>query len=215
VTGSIGMMALDYPVSWMILLTYLVQAIVIIFFPVPSEVSTLQLLKQNPAGVHSMNRLLLVGLGILGILTFHLPLLFALLPASVPWQLLIFERMYSVTHHIIVGLCLLSGTTICLLGVLSQWRDRRRIQGAVPRQLQTDGIYGLCRHPINLGLMLIMLGFILAYPLWFMLPGVLAFYYNLHLRARMEENYLIELHGNSYRDYQQRVPMYGLPTSPK
>lgn len=201
--------------SWMILTTYLIQAVVIIIFPIPSEASTLKLVKQNTAGVQWWNRGLLVCLGILGILTFHMPLLFVLMPLMVPWQLLIFEGVDSVANLAVVSICLLSGTGISLLGVMAQWRHRQQIAGNVFTQLQTDGIYGFCRHPINLGLMLIMTGFFMAYPLWVMLPGALAFFYNLHIRACMEENYLTEQHGDNYRVYQLRVPMYGLPFSPK
>jgi len=201
--------------SWLILLTYLIQVVVIIRFPVPSEVSTLQLLTQDHGGIPGHRRGLLVGLGVLGILTFHLPLIFVLVPAVTPNQLLIFIYPHSAIQLAVVGMCLITGTVLSILGVIALRGHRHQNSGVVPEQFQMEGIYRVCRHPVNLGLMLIMLGFFLAYPFWIMVPGVAAFFYNLHTRARLEERFLTSLYGDSYRVYQQRVPMYGLPIRPK
>ena len=71
----------------------------------------------------------------------------------------------------------------------------------------TEGIFTHVRHPIYLGAILIYLGILVLTlsPLGFLVwVGIISLYYWL---SRYEEQRLVALFGNSYRDYQARVPM--------
>lgn len=70
-----------------------------------------------------------------------------------------------------------------------------------------SGVFGIVRHPIYLGSILIFLSFtilslsIIALIIWFV---IVIFYYYL---CRYEEKLLIEKLGEKYRDYMKEVPM--------
>jgi protein-S-isoprenylcysteine O-methyltransferase Ste14 len=74
--------------------------------------------------------------------------------------------------------------------------------------LQTDGIYGLVRHPQYAGLFLAVFGQLVHWPTiptLLLAPVIVALYVRL---AHREEVRLIERFGAKYRRYQQRVPMF-------
>jgi protein-S-isoprenylcysteine O-methyltransferase Ste14 len=78
------------------------------------------------------------------------------------------------------------------------------------QQLVSSGLYGLVRHPMYTGNVVLMLGIPLAlgsyWGLFLLLPGVLV----LVLRIRDEES-LLEQELAGYRDYEQKVQYRLLP----
>jgi protein-S-isoprenylcysteine O-methyltransferase Ste14 len=75
-------------------------------------------------------------------------------------------------------------------------------------QLQSDGLYGLVRHPQYAGLFLAVFGQLVHWPTiptLLLAPVILVLYVRL---AHREELRLIERFGAAYRRYQQQVPMF-------
>lgn len=138
---------------WLILITYLIQFLEIVRFPVPSEFSTLRLVQtgQQPHWRH-------FGLGLLGILTFHLPLVFIIYPGVTIKMNALISPIFNPLPVSVVAPLLLAGSVLTMLGVRAL-RSRERMENPAAGNLTTTGIYRVCRHPINLGLMLIMTGF--------------------------------------------------------
>lgn len=74
--------------------------------------------------------------------------------------------------------------------------------------LITAGVYSRVRHPLYLGILLVCLGF------WFLslsllaLVILIAFFIFYDRMATYEENDLLRLFGEAYRDYQNHVPKW-------
>ncbi len=78
--------------------------------------------------------------------------------------------------------------------------------------LATSGLYRLSRNPQFVGYGLLILGVVIAWgrsPGWI---GLLSYLVLAYLVARVEEEHLTRVYGQSYRDYCSRVPRFiGLP----
>jgi protein-S-isoprenylcysteine O-methyltransferase Ste14 len=74
-------------------------------------------------------------------------------------------------------------------------------------KLVTDGVYGICRHPLyGSWIVFIVPGIELLLHSWFGLTTSIAMYATLRALARREEAYLADKFGESYRQYRARVP---------
>ena len=73
--------------------------------------------------------------------------------------------------------------------------------------LNKDGIYGKIRHPIYLGEIIWPVGLVIImgkiYSIFIVI--ILIFYFIIYIR--LEERALIQIHGESYKEYQKQVPM--------
>ena len=94
------------------------------------------------------------------------------------------------------------------VGLLAEgWREiyHARRKG----RLATDGLYGVVRHPQYTGIFLAIFGEgIVHWPTLVsvvMFPIIVVAYV---LLARKEERHMLAEHGERYRDYQRRVPMF-------
>jgi len=118
-------------------------------------------------------------------------------------------------HSWLVIACGLSifglGTAVGLMGLLAL--NRQYSEGLVRHQgaiLVTDGIYGIVRHPVRVGLFCELLGMTIlaAMPLLGLpLAGVLLLQY---VRTRDEEIMLKEFFGEAEEDYISAVPRFNL-----
>lgn len=74
-------------------------------------------------------------------------------------------------------------------------------------KLHTGGLNTYSRHPMYLGLVIIIIGTLLLNPsIKFLLVSLLTFVY-LYIGIRLEETKLTDEFGNEYEEYQQKVPM--------
>ena len=101
--------------------------------------------------------------------------------------------------------------TVNLLVALYLARKSHRLafkqQGETPRVIQ-ESVFGIVRHPMYLGEILLYLGLLLfslslaAACVWGLIIGF------LHVIARYEERQLLTHFGEEYREYMQEVPMW-------
>jgi protein-S-isoprenylcysteine O-methyltransferase Ste14 len=74
--------------------------------------------------------------------------------------------------------------------------------------LKTTGFYRLSRNPQVLGCALYVIGFVILWPSWYALGWGLVFVPIIHLMVLTEEEHLLNIHGNEYLRYCNRVPRY-------
>lgn len=72
--------------------------------------------------------------------------------------------------------------------------------------LETGGIYGLVRHPSYLGIFLMDVGFAGVYRSWLAVALLPMVFWMFARRMAVEEKFMIEQFGESYRTYMARVP---------
>lgn len=105
------------------------------------------------------------------------------------------------------GVEMVIGYVFVSTGLIVLARGWHKIYFATGR-LQTDGIYGVVRHPQYTGIFLATFGQLVHWPTLptlILFPAIVFIYVRL---ARQEETRLIAGFGDAYRDYQQRVPMF-------
>ncbi|CAM9626388.1 unnamed protein product [Ectocarpus sp. 13 AM-2016] len=75
-------------------------------------------------------------------------------------------------------------------------------------ELNTDGIYGVMRHPMYTGLVMVCLGFgvVTNSPLRMLLAALLAFV--LDKKVEKEESFLVAVHGEAYESYREAVAKF-------
>lgn len=101
---------------------------------------------------------------------------------------------------LIAGLVLLPATQLHL-GVA--WRVG--IDPDAKLGLVTDGYYQLCRNPIFLAILTVLLGNAVLIPTPFSLIIVVATYFWFRMQAIAEEDYLLRVYGNEFLRYADRV----------
>jgi protein-S-isoprenylcysteine O-methyltransferase Ste14 len=101
-----------------------------------------------------------------------------------------------------VGLLLLAvGIPFCVLSA------RAIVRGFAAGRLVTDGVYGVCRHPLYASWIIFLIpGFTLLLHSWIGLSTSLASYALLRVMAKKEEDYLDQTFGEAYRHYRRRTP---------
>lgn len=77
-----------------------------------------------------------------------------------------------------------------------------------PGRLLDSGVFGLCRHPLYLGVLVSFLGLSMS-TLSLAPMAILAMFFLIYDRfASYEERMLLEAFGEEYREYQRRVPKW-------
>jgi len=121
-----------------------------------------------------------------------------------------------------VGIALLLGGVLLAvaalrgydLGEFLGWAYVRRGADAAHTTLNTSSLNALVRHPLYLGLLLGLLGYLLLAPTTARATFVGCTLAYLLLGTRLEERKLVRQFGAAYLRYQARVPRL-LPTSPR
>ncbi len=106
-----------------------------------------------------------------------------------------------------VGLVLLIGALVWTVSAQIQMGNSLRI--GIDEQNKTalvqTGIFGISRNPIFLGLLVALIGLFLVTPnaLTLLVLGLSAAL--IGVQVRLEEEFLMRVHGDAYRDYTRRV----------
>lgn len=109
------------------------------------------------------------------------------------------ESMMNILHLISNGLV--------VLGFIVMWKGWRLIHSAGDK-LVTEGLYSHMRHPQYSALLLVMTGMLIQWPTLItalMFPVLVFMYYRL---AKREEQDMIDVFGDQYRDYMEHTPMF-------
>jgi len=135
---------------------------------------------------------------------------------SLPWLILSATRDLGWLHMPIGGLRWLGVLAIGLGVYLYVWslvsllrRGTSALPGQPPTALATSGWYGRVRHPLLLGVVLILLGEAIATASLALLAFALAYWAWLHVFVRLkEEPDLQRVFGDQYRAYAAEVPRW-------
>lgn len=118
-------------------------------------------------------------------------------------------RFHSLTSQIIGVVIVVCGTIIALwarkiLG--SNWANGYEYQVKEKQELVTTNIYSIVRHPIYLGLTMVLIGVELVAQsyLWI---SYLSLFIVFYVQARREEKNFLTHFGDKYRQYQKRTKM--------
>ncbi len=95
------------------------------------------------------------------------------------------------------------GLAIFLVGAYRVYSAKLLKRGVVSR-----GLYARVRHPQYLGLAIAGLGLLLYWPRFIILVLYVVMVFLYYLLARDEERRMTRIHGDSYRDYANSLPMF-------
>jgi protein-S-isoprenylcysteine O-methyltransferase Ste14 len=80
--------------------------------------------------------------------------------------------------------------------------------GQRPQSLKQNGLYQLTRNPQVVGGILMPLGIVMLFPSWYALGWLVLYAVIFHLMVITEEEHLLNLYDDEYRQYCRRVPRY-------
>lgn len=199
-----------------ILAFYLLTAIELVFMPIPSEASTFSLFlkrrssSQIPLGPKKERPkcffLYLSAFSfVLALIFFLLPLLWSFYP-GIESRLLPIGSQTTTFVKILSILAVTVGGLISFVGVL-QLRAALGSEGRRGR-LKTDGIFSISRNPIQFGLHLSAVGFVLTVPSLLLIVGFIIYVLHVHQRILIEETYLESKYKTAYQTYKKSVGRY-------
>lgn len=114
----------------------------------------------------------------------------------------------------LAALCTLGGLVVIVVAALQLGRSLTATP--VPNranELSTRGLYGVVRHPIYSGVLLVVIGLAIRSASWITLAVALVTVAFFHVKARWEERRLAERHPD-YAAYCERVPRF-VPRPPR
>jgi protein-S-isoprenylcysteine O-methyltransferase Ste14 len=124
------------------------------------------------------------------------------------WYLL-FAPILWLQHStfVVVGLILLGLSLVWILTAQAQMGEAWRIGIDAHHQtaLVQSGVFRLSRNPIFLGMRVTLLGFFLILPNALTLTTLALGEALMQIQVRLEEEHLVQMHGERYRAYRQRV----------
>ncbi len=203
-----------------LLATYLVQAIQIFWFKIPSAGSTLEMLLKVRVD-HEMSRnhpakqflrskpkvVMMITATAIGALTFIMPLVAQLFPP-------ITNYLLPLGHTPLSGFRI-AGMPLLVVGNLISTAAVYTLKKHVPfhefgetKSLFTGGIYRFVRNPISTGLAAVYAGLFFYLPSVVMGVGFCIVLLNSAWRIGMEEIYLEQTFGDRYRHYKQKTGKY-------
>ena len=107
------------------------------------------------------------------------------------------------------------GTILLIFGVIIVFIGSKQLTKAelhgikgIPKEIITEGLYGIIRHPVNLGLMFTFTGWYIlwsgVYSLYFLAVFVIVFVFETF----WEERNLEKAFGDGYTEYKKKVGMF-------
>ena len=104
-----------------------------------------------------------------------------------------------------------SGITVaCLAGTMFCWRWMGRhwrvgVDADQPMELITTGPFSRARHPIYALSMVMMIATLVAVPIWPLLLTAVLHILLMQVKARNEERWMLQMHGEAYVGYRERT----------
>jgi protein-S-isoprenylcysteine O-methyltransferase Ste14 len=120
-------------------------------------------------------------------------------------------RVLDVTAVRLVGVIVLVGSLVLVRRSQVDLRDSWRLGldlAAAPTDLITSGLYARSRNPVYVGMLATCLGLFLVLPNAVTLAIVAVAFVLLQVRIRVEEQYLLNTHGEGYAEYCRRIPRW-------
>ena len=107
---------------------------------------------------------------------------------------------------------LYSGLLIFLFGVVFTIVAILNFATSPKDKVITQGLYGVSRNPMYIGMLLMYIGLGIACASWLYLLLTLVLVILLNANLSAEERYCLYVYGASYRDYMNRIPKWiGIP----
>ena len=200
-----------------IALAYLSLIIELLFLPVPSVASSRAIWQAEQAVAEGYSsayqrlfrlpkwqKLLILFVPLLGVYGLFLMPVLVLFGVGVITSVTFFEPS-ALTNA--VGLAaILLGRYVTLRSVILIRQQHEQQQD--PFDLQTGGLFGLSRNPIQVGMYLFFLGIFICMPSVLIFIGWLYYMAYMHVKIKMEENFLRNKFGQRYLDYLARTGRY-------
>ena len=176
-----------------IIFLYLTFALDLVIWPISSGSSTSALVKQN---TYSGLPLIIMLIRHLFSLIIYLAPLFISLLALLD----IIDREVNILTWITGIFFILAGRVISLFGTY----NLRNKDAAVVK----TSVFRWSRHPIALGMIISLFGFILVSGYLFLLVGYPLYILNMHHKLKIEEGLLTDQFGDDYKIYMKETPRY-------
>lgn len=217
-------MNMDSPIillsKFILLATYVVQAVQIFLLKVPSAGSTVEMLRnvkvdQGVSRNHPAKQFLESELKVVMMITasaitaliFILPLIAELFPVLTDYLLPLSPEPLS-SFRLAGMLLLVVGNLVSTAAVFTLKRHVTFYEFGETKSLYTGGIYRFVRNPISTGLAAVYAGLFFYLPSVVMGVGFCIVILNCELRIRMEEIYLERTFGDRYQPYKQITGKY-------
>ena len=107
----------------------------------------------------------------------------------------------------IVGMLMVALGFLFAFGTMF-WFGIRSAFGVQVNKLVRSGPYRLSRNPQLVGCSLLILGCCLIWPSWYNLGWILLYAFSSHMMVITEEEHLVDVFGEEYRQYCRQVPRY-------
>lgn len=132
-------------------------------------------------------------------------LFYAFLPGYHARFLPILELDNSTINYIGLGFLVMAliWTVIAQAHMKDSWRIG--IDAVTKTELVTDGLFSISRNPIFFGMIMSLIGLFLATPNALTLIFLILGYILIQIQIRLEEEFLIQEHGQAYIKYKQKV----------
>lgn len=176
-----------------VIFLYSTFALDLVIWPISSGSSTSALVKQKTYS----------GLPLIGMLIRHLfSLIIYLAPLFISLLALlnIINREVNILTWTIGVFIVLAGRVISLFGTY----NLRNKDVAVVK----TSVFRWSRHPIALGMIISLFGFVLASGYLFLLVGYPIYILNMHYKLKIEEGLLTDQFGDEYKLYMKETPRY-------
>lgn len=203
----------------MILVSYLLIAVQLVFFSLPSEVSAIPALRSRRAGQRNgHNASLRKSRALLRnskrpFLDLLYPVVLAFFLIPIAWSvyprlgdaLFLFSDPVPRAQVYLGSLFLLLGSIWTFVAVV-QLKAFRKKYGT--KGLDTGGMFSISRNPITLGIYGTGVGLVLVLPSVIMIAGLVLTILHFHRRVILAEYYLGSVYGRLYTDYKAEVARY-------
>jgi protein-S-isoprenylcysteine O-methyltransferase Ste14 len=135
--------------------------------------------------------------------------LYVVLYACLPTWHVYFLPIHILENTVVVmiGFCVLAFALLWTITAQIHMKDSWRIgiDELTPTTLVTNGLFGVSRNPIFLGMLLSLLGLFLITPNGCTLLFLILGFVLIQIQIRLEEEFLLKQHGVQYQVYMQRV----------